>query len=197
MNYLAHAYLSFRLPEIVVGNMISDFIKGKKQFDYPAVIQEGIRLHRAIDQFTDDHPATKNAQVFFTPAVGRYAGAFVDVVYDHFLALDSNEMDEPGWAAFSVEVYAQLEHYRPLLPEKFARLFPYMRSQDWLYHYRFTSGIENSFHGLVRRARYLDNAAPAFSAFLEHYDALREAYAAFFPDVKKFALAQLAARPIE
>lgn len=30
MNYLAHAYLSFDEPEILVGNMISDFVKGKK-----------------------------------------------------------------------------------------------------------------------------------------------------------------------
>ena len=31
VNYLAHAYLSFGIPDIVVGNLISDFIKGKKR----------------------------------------------------------------------------------------------------------------------------------------------------------------------
>ena len=59
MNYLAHAYLSFRHPGLLTGNMISDFIKGKKQYDYPDHIQLGIRLHRAIDAFTDNHPATR------------------------------------------------------------------------------------------------------------------------------------------
>ncbi len=59
MNYLAHAYLSFNMPDILVGNMISDFIKGKKQFDYPLPVQKGIRLHRAIDTFTDTHAATQ------------------------------------------------------------------------------------------------------------------------------------------
>jgi hypothetical protein len=29
MNYLGHAYLSFNHQDILVGNMISDFIKGK------------------------------------------------------------------------------------------------------------------------------------------------------------------------
>ncbi len=43
MNYLAHAYFSFNQPPVIVGNLISDFIKGKKQFDYPAEIQKGIR----------------------------------------------------------------------------------------------------------------------------------------------------------
>ena len=62
MNYLAHAYLSFNEPEILVGNMISDFVKGKKKFDYSPGVQKGIALHRAIDNFTDYHTATKAAK---------------------------------------------------------------------------------------------------------------------------------------
>ena len=46
MNYLAHAYLSFDDAEILTGNIISDFVKGKKKFDYPSRIQAGIKLHR-------------------------------------------------------------------------------------------------------------------------------------------------------
>ncbi|MBK6633182.1 MAG: hypothetical protein IPG38_01660 [Chitinophagaceae bacterium] len=64
MNYLAHAYLSFNDPEILLGNMISDYIKGKKQFDYPLPVQKGIRLHRFIDQFTDTHAATHELKSF-------------------------------------------------------------------------------------------------------------------------------------
>jgi len=88
LNYLAHAYLSFDQPEIIVGNLISDFVKGKKKFDYPPGIQKGIALHRAIDTFTDSHPATKEAKEVFRPHYRLYAGAFIDVAYDHFLAND-------------------------------------------------------------------------------------------------------------
>ena len=42
--------------------MMSDFIKGNKKFDYPISIQNGITLHRLIDEFTDNHFATKNAK---------------------------------------------------------------------------------------------------------------------------------------
>jgi len=196
MNYLAHAYLSFQQPQILVGNMISDFVKGKKQFDYPDMIQEGIRLHRAIDAFTDTHDATREARTYFKPAVGSYSGAFVDVVYDHFLALDTDELTEQGWKAFAELTYRQLETQEAWLPEKFARMLPFMRSQDWLYHYRFEQGINNSFHGLVRRASYLHDAGPAFAAFTTHYTALGRLYHEFFPHVKKFAQSQLAARSI-
>jgi acyl carrier protein phosphodiesterase len=37
MNYLAHAYLSFGEPDILAGNMISDFVKGKKNSITPTV----------------------------------------------------------------------------------------------------------------------------------------------------------------
>ena len=72
MNYLAHAYLSFNKPEILIGNLISDFVKGKKKFDYSTGIQKGIALHRAIDQFTDDHAITQSAKLFFKPAYRLY-----------------------------------------------------------------------------------------------------------------------------
>ena len=70
MNYLAHAYLSFNNPEILTGNMISDFIKGNKKLNYISGIQKGIMLHRAIDEFTDNHPATKLAKEFFRKDTG-------------------------------------------------------------------------------------------------------------------------------
>ncbi len=167
MNYLAHAYLSFNHPDILVGNMISDFVKGKKQFDYPLAIQKGIRLHRAIDNFTDEHLATREARKYFKPAVGLYSGAFVDIVYDHFLALDPHELSEQAWKDFATVVYNQLTEQQEWLPEKFARMLPYMSSQNWLYNYRFTGGMENSFAGLVRRAAYLTDASPAFSLFTQ------------------------------
>ena len=62
MNYLAHAYFSFNHTDILTGNMISDFVKGKKKYDYPPGIQKGIALHREIDEFTDAHEATRLAK---------------------------------------------------------------------------------------------------------------------------------------
>ena len=170
--------------------MISDFVKGKKQFDYTTAVQKGIRLHRAIDTFTDRHPATQKGKVFFKPAVGPYSGAFMDVVYDHFLALDLNEFTEQSLRSFARETYRQLFEQEAVLPEKFARMLPYMSSQDWLFHYRYTDGIEKSFGGLVRRAQYLSESGPAFELFLQHYDQLQNHYHEFFADVKTFASSQ-------
>lgn len=187
MNYLAHAYLSFGHPEITVGNMISDFVKGRRKFDLPSGIQKGILLHREIDGFTDLHPASREARKIFTAAYRLYSSAFVDVTYDHFLAIDETVFPENELKAFSSGIYRNIEPHIGMLPGKFAELFPYMKGQDWLYNYRFRWGMEKSFHGLVRRAAYLSDSATAFSLFEKEYEYLQSCYLAFMPDMRTFA----------
>lgn len=198
MNYLAHAYLSFNRAEILVGNMISDFVKGKAKFNYPPAIQQGIMLHRAIDTFTDGHAATHEAKQLLKPAVGLYAGAFVDVVFDHFLATDKNEFENTNkLMVFSQTTYRLLEPYEDVFPERFKKMFPFMQQHNWLYNYQFHSGIESSFGGVARRAKYLTDSSNAFSVFENNYDAFKNYYVQFFPSVKKFVLEQLNRTPAE
>src|SRR5882724_8485281 len=124
MNFLAHAHLSFNEPGILVGNMISDFVKGKKQFEYPAAMQEGIQLHRAIDNFTDTHEVTQQVKLFFRPQYRLYAGAFTDVVYDHFLANDRNEFSsDDDLEQFALSTYTILDNNFELMPENFQTVF--------------------------------------------------------------------------
>lgn len=188
MNYLAHAYLSFNKPGLLVGNMISDFVKGRKKFDYPAKVQAGIALHRQIDHFTDNHFATKEAKDIFRPAYRLYAGSFIDVVYDHFLALDENEFTDESLKAFTLKTYSILDEYTDHFPEKFSAMYPYMKAHNWLYHYRFKQGIQKSLGGLVRRSKYLEESDTAFLLFNEHYDALEQLYQLFFPELKSMAM---------
>jgi acyl carrier protein phosphodiesterase len=190
MNYLAHAYLSFKHEDILLGNLISDFVKGKKKFDYPLLIQKGITLHRNIDTFTDEHSITRAAKVYFKESVGLYSGAFVDVVYDHFLAAEENYWMDESLQSFAANVYQVLEDHFQSLPDKLQRMLPYMKSQNWLYNYQFTWGIERSFEGLTRRAAYLNNSAAAYEAFINNYHALQQLSERFLPDVKKYASQQ-------
>lgn len=190
MNYLAHAYLSFGDSDILAGNMISDFVKGKKKFDYPRQIQKGIMLHRTIDNFTDTHPATKAAIQILKPAVGSYAGAFADVVYDHFLANDSKQFGQTGLEGFAADTYDILQSKVILLPEKFKNMLPLMISQNWLLNYQTYTGIENSFKAIFRRAKYIEYTPKAFDCFKTNYEALNDCYQVFFPQVKQMAFSK-------
>jgi len=191
MNFLAHAYLSFDNDEVLVGNMISDFVKGKTQYDFPENIQKGIRLHRMIDAFTDEHPVTKEAKAFFKPAVGLYAGAFMDVVYDHFLANDSGIFSEVSLQLFAAKTYQTLSVHKTVLPVKFTRVLPYMIEHNWLFNYRTPLGIQQSFGGIVHRAAYLQSSKKVFLTFEKHYIPLQKSYSNFFPLLKEFTAHQL------
>jgi acyl carrier protein phosphodiesterase len=187
LNYLAHAYLSFNHPEILMGNMISDFVKGNKKFNYPPEIQKGIMLHRAIDEFTDAHPATRLAKNIFRPAYRLYSGAFTDVVYDHFLATDKNEFTEESLFNFSQQVYNELDRQTEWMPGRFAMMFPYMKSHNWLLGYRTLAGTAKSCEGVVRRAAYLQESETAYRLFNEHYQLFGDYYRQFWADLRVFA----------
>lgn len=188
MNYLAHAFLSFNKKDILAGNMISDFVKGKTKYNYPSTIQKGIYLHRLIDTFTDVHPVTSKAKSYFRPAYRLYSGAFIDVVYDHFLALDKKQFEGYGSIeAFSEHVYQLLEINFNVFPLRFQKMFPYMKSQNWLYNYQFKDGIQKSFQGLVYRAAYLKESDTAFEIFNQYYAELQNCYLLFFPELLQFA----------
>jgi acyl carrier protein phosphodiesterase len=136
MNFLAHAYLSFHHPQILIGNMISDFVKGKAQYSYPTNVQYGIKLHRAIDAFTDAHEATKTGKEIFRADYRLYSGAILDILYDYFLANDESIFDDQSLMRFTQSVYEILEENTFQLPSGFLIMLPYMKNENWLYHSR-------------------------------------------------------------
>jgi acyl carrier protein phosphodiesterase len=188
MNYLAHAFLSFHQPALITGNLIADYVKGQRQLAlYSPGVQQGIRLHRAIDTFTDQHPVTARAKAFFRPAAGLYSGVFTDLVYDHFLATDSSRFSEDDLYDFSKEVYHVINTQQETLPERFLEMFEYMQQYNWLYHYRSNDGMERAFRGVSSRARGLASSpAIVFAVFIEHYEALKRCYQTFFPDLQTY-----------
>lgn len=187
MNFLAHAYLSFRQPDLMTGNMIGDFVKGRQLALYPQPIQEGIRLHRAIDTFTDNHPATFAARAIFRPQTRLYGAVFTDIVMDHFLANDPRHFTDTSLQAFAQEVYSTVGTPPVTLPTSFTHMLGYMSSQNWLYNYRFRNGMEQTFRGIVRRAKYITfEASVPLSVFDTHYNALQQCYDEFFPDLYAF-----------
>jgi acyl carrier protein phosphodiesterase len=186
MNFLAHAYLSFNDPSLTVGNMIADFVKGKQILQFDEAIQRGIRLHRAIDTFTDQHPATIVAKNLFRPSCRLYGAVFMDIVYDHYLANDPQHFTPQTLEAFAASVYQILENNTTILPDKFKQVLYYMQLHNWLYNYRTREGMLSSFKGIVRRSAFIDFPATVpFAVFETHYEELGQCYATFFPDIQQ------------
>ncbi|CAD0221266.1 ACP phosphodiesterase [Chryseobacterium sp. JV274] len=182
MNYLAHSFLSFTDGQIV-GQFLEDFIRNRDRFSFPKDIQDGITMHRAIDTYTDSHPAIHEAKKVFAPLVRLYAGAFVDVSMDHFVARDLSLNSLTEWKAHSLKVYSALNAHEQWLPENLKKMLVKMEQDDWLYNYREDWGIKFSIQNVLNKAKYLDKDIPVFEAFLKNKDHLQQCYDDFFPDL--------------
>ena len=57
-----------------LGSLLGDFVHGRIPDDLRANVADGIRLHRAIDVFTDGHPVVTALRGRFVAPFRRYAG---------------------------------------------------------------------------------------------------------------------------
>ncbi|MFY7652930.1 MAG: ACP phosphodiesterase [Chitinophagaceae bacterium] len=186
MNYLGHAFFSLGNAEILAGQIIGDYVKGKQQYNYAPNIQKGIALHRLIDAFTDNHWAGKEAIQLFKPYANRYAPAFTDIVWDYFLANDTQFFfTEHHLNLFAQRSYQQLAAYQPVFPSNFQGMFNSMQQHNWLYNYRTLFGMEKSFQGLIYRASGNIDFPTVFNGFVNQIPAFQQLYKALIPDVKK------------
>jgi acyl carrier protein phosphodiesterase len=183
LNYLAHAFLSFQNAEVLAGNLMNDFVKGKATLLYPIRVQQGMHLHKYIDAFTDSHPITKTLKKIFQPTYRLYSGAFIDICYDHFLALHFNTYSTQALLPFTQIVYEQLNGVHMHLHPRFAKMLPNMQQHNWLYNYQFTWGIQRSFEGLQYRAKYITEVETAFRLFNAHYTTLENGFTNYFPEL--------------
>jgi acyl carrier protein phosphodiesterase len=191
MNFLAHAYLSFDQDEILIGNFIADFIRGKEIENYPKKIQVGIHLHRAIDTFTDSHPLVKEVQTHLRPRFGHYARVISDVFFDYFLAKNWNKYSTISLETYSLRVYQLFQSSPATLPPSFLRMLYWMEQQNWLYAYRNLAGIQQALDGLTRRATFDSKMNAATEVLREKEEEIEALFFVFFQDLETFAQATL------
>lgn len=186
MNFLAHLYLSGTSDEIKIGNFIGDFVKGKQFRNFEPAIGEGIRLHREIDDFTDQHPVNQSMRRELSPDFRHYSGVVLDVYWDHFLASNWNEYHPAPLLDFTHEIYTLLYDNWEILPKGVQHMLPYMESGNWLMAYADVTGIEQALNGLARRTRFESNMSSGGRILRSKYDFFQNGFIEFFPDLENF-----------
>jgi acyl carrier protein phosphodiesterase len=188
MNFLAHLYLSGDDPEIMVGNFIGDFVRGRNvydQFNYNIAL--GIELHRQIDEFTDSHQIVLESKKRLRAKYRHYAPVIVDVFYDHFLARHWSSLHPLPLPDFATYAYAQLEKHKAFLPDRVVQMMPSMIQGNWLVNYAKTEGIHQALSGMSRRTPYeskMDEAAHDLEKYYQEFD---KEFLLFFPELKQMS----------
>lgn len=184
MNFLAHLYLSGDRPNIMLGNFMGDFVKGKSYLQqYEGDIITGIELHRSIDEFTDSHPIVTESKNRLRPTYRHYSGVIVDVFYDHFLAANWNTFHTLPLETFAQQAYQTLTTTNTALPDELKQMMPYMIRGNWLVNYSKVEGIHQALSGMARRTPYRSKMEEAVNDLNEHYDAFKKEFMEFFPQL--------------
>ncbi|MCF8465203.1 MAG: ACP phosphodiesterase [Flavobacteriales bacterium] len=187
MNFLGHIFLSPDDDEILLGNFIADSVKGNPEKFYAGKIAQGIRFHRAIDQFTDNHPLVKQGVERFRQTQARYAAVVIDVIYDHILASNWNEFHEEELNLLTQSVYQRLELQKAHFPIHVKQFFPYMKTQNWLYNYQFEWGVLKSLEGLDRRSAHQTQMHLALDVYKESEAKFIAEFREFISDAQKMS----------
>jgi acyl carrier protein phosphodiesterase len=179
MNFLAHTYLSGCNEEIIVGNFMGDYVKGRNYKLFPEQVKKGILIHRDIDSFTDMHQITRISKQRIASRYHKYAGIITDIFYDHFLASMWDNYSNLSLPEFVKRTYDLLKRNYKFLPDAIKRWFPTFLENNWMMAYTTVDGIE-----LVLERMSANTSLPDHSAFA--VDVLRDQYALFMDDFLRF-----------
>jgi len=171
---------------------MADGIRGKEYETYPADIQKGIMLHRAIDTFTDSHPIFRTGTKRLHAKYHHYAGVIMDVFYDHFLAKNWSDYSSDKLQDYAAAFYKSLDDNYDLLSEKTKYLLPIMKEHNWLVSYATVEGISRILYNMDRRTGNESGMATAHVELLEYYNAYETEFTAFFKDLYKMSSEKLA-----
>ena len=190
MNTLAHLYLSGNDPDLILGNFIGDSVRGGEFSQLDERVQEGVRLHRKIDRFTDQHPIFRQICSPMRADFGRYCTVVADVFLDHFLARDWERFDARSLEDYTRWIHRILAERIDTCPERSRRYFKYLSTTDTLLHYRSTEGISRTLLQMAKRARFNSGMENAGAVLRRQYPQLKEGFESFFPELVRYTLGE-------
>jgi len=182
MNFLGHLLVSGNDPLVITGNFMADAVKGRDLSRFPEAVQRGIRLHRRIDTFTDQHDITLQGRERLRAHCGKFAGVALDIFYDHCIA--SSWAEGEPLPDFAQRMYALLDAHLHLMLERTQRMLPYMMRGDWLTGYAKLDGIGHALSGLAHRVPNGSVLIGAERVLAAHREAYVAECSAFLRDLR-------------
>ena len=187
MNYLFHLVLSGDDPDIIIGNYIADHIRGTKIVnELPNTVLKGVLLHRAIDAYSDMHPAVRHSVALLKPSHARYASVAVDILYDHFLIKNWRQFVKAAMTKKINSFYELLSDRMESLPLKSQKVSRKLLQDNWFGLYETFDGLNTVFVGVTKRTHF-ENALPETVEYLiKFYNELDNDFKVFARDIFSF-----------
>ena len=152
---------------------------------YPELVGVGIKVHREIDYFTDQHEVVRESTRRLRVTHRHYAGVIVDMFYDHLLAVHFDKYSNEQLESFAATSYQLLQENVGWFPAKAQNMLPYMIRGNWLLNYREVAGIHRALQGISRRTKFNVQLERAVQDLQKHYALYENEFNEFFPQLNE------------
>lgn len=186
MNFLAHLALSSPHEQLMLGNFLGDLVSNQELRNLHPAVAEGVRMHRQIDWFTDQHAATHSSIVRLRPAHGKYAPVVVDIFYDYLLSHAWQQWYAQPLDEFHDYAYEVLLGQLALVPPRLHPQLEAMVADRWLRHYTTIQGIEHTFSRLQKLVSKPTMIEGVGESLRENQAQLMQDFAVFYPAIRAF-----------
>jgi len=187
MNYLAHLHIAEHTQTSLLGNFLGDFVKGNPDGLFNKAVIKGIRLHRFVDSYTDNHTLIKQSKPLFPKELRRFSPITLDMFWDHCLAKHWPMFHDDSLAQFTLQAQATVEMEKSELllplPEHFENVSELVWKGRWFEHYADINNIEFALQRIASRRPKMKPLAYTFNTLDEHYDQLTDTFFQLYPKV--------------
>jgi acyl carrier protein phosphodiesterase len=186
MNFLGHLYFSNNELELMQANLFGDFVKGKDYTHLPPKIQQGVTLHRKIDNYIDNHPAVIDLTHLLFEPMPKVAGIAVDLFFDHLLAKNWNKFHHQEIEEFINQFYNSINTSTFHYSEHFQFMLLKMQEDNWLLSYKNLEGLNLSCKGVSSRISFDNNLKNGVQVFQKYEIEIEKAFFTYMEDAIHF-----------
>ena len=191
MNFLAHSLFGYNDASLITGQFCGDFVRGSDLSRFPRGVEIGIRLHRRMDAFTDAHEALKPAKVSLGVDRRRVSGIIVDVMFDHWLAVNWRKFSSLGLHEHVATVHEAVSEHTDHIPQELARFMRFLHNEKVLESNAELEAIAVTLGRLSSRSARFANLAMGVKELEPLARALDTPFKTFYPDLDAAASAFL------
>ena len=146
----------------------------------------GIRLHREIDRFTDQHPVVAKACREISTDRRRLAGIIVDIAFDYYLTRHWSQFSNEERESTISRGYATMAMVASTgFSRKTQSLISKMRSSDWLTAYGTLEGQQLTFRRVSRISPAIANLKGAEEEIVKNDSIFEQCFLDFYPELMR------------
>ncbi len=186
MNYLAHFHLAWPDPSLMAGGLEGDYCKGPLYGQLPPGLERGVKLHRAIDAYTDAHHDLAKLRRRLPPSLRRYSGIVIDLCFDHFLAQHWRQFSQVPLTRFNANVYRCVGAQKTLLSTGAQNMLDRMREHDLLGLYEDWTTIPRAAARIGERFRRDNPFLELEEQLAPLYSEIETSFFNFYPQLQHF-----------